>query len=155
MSAYNRAELSVEAYLVRVLAALCRQSGGEVRVKGELIDLIGEATCLVKSWDSQTQELVITASKGMFTEVYRVIPEKQTPRVEQPALQVDPMTNVFRDAPAQHIPDEDGKGFLPKTSTIDNPRLAEMERQRRVAKAAAMLREELRERARERERIPT
>lgn len=77
MSAYDRGSLSVEAYLVRIIAALVRQSGGELRVKGELVDTVSEATALLKSWDSVKQEVVLTTAMGTFGEVFRVVPEKQ------------------------------------------------------------------------------
>jgi hypothetical protein len=145
VSAYNRAELSVEAYLVRILAALCRQNGGEVRVKGELIDLIGESTCLVKAWDATKQELVISASMGMFTEVFRVIPERQVPRAVTPSAEVvDTAARIFTPQPKTNGPTADE--FLPKGSTLDDERLAELERRRRVASAAALIRDELRRR---------
>src|ERR1035437_3232817 len=80
MSAYNRGELSLEAYLVRILAAMCRQSGGEIRIKGELVDAINEPTTLLKDWDSRTQELVLRTHLGTFGEVFRVTPEKPPTR---------------------------------------------------------------------------
>jgi len=147
MSAYHRAELSVEAYLVRILAAMCRQSGGELRVKGELIDMIGEGTVLEKSWDSQRQELVLKASMGMFTEVFRVIPEKQTPR-SQPQV-VDPIarTPVEQSRPVNGQTEE----FLPHRSPLDDESILELEHKRDVARAAATIRNELLRRKKERE----
>jgi hypothetical protein len=141
VSAYNRAELSVEGYLVRLLTALCRQAGGELRIKGELIDMIGESTTLTKFWDAQKQEVVLQASLGMFTETFIVKPERQMPH-PQPRV-----VDTVRPEQPQKAPEE----FLPTGSTLDNPRLAEMERRRNVAKAAATLRAELERRARERE----
>lgn len=147
MSAYNRAELSVEAYLVRILAALCRQSGGELRVKGELVDMIGESTTLTKYWDSEKQEVVIRASLGMFTEVFRVIPEKQTPKAEQPRP-ADPLARTFAEQTAPvNGPD---KEFLPRGSTLDDPRLSELEKKRNLARAAQMIRDELQRREKDR-----
>jgi hypothetical protein len=123
---------------------MCRQNGGELRVKGELIDMIGEGTVLIKAWDSQKQELVITASMGMFSEVFRVIPERQTPKPQQPQV-VDPVTR-----PAQ--PPANEEEFLPKGTTLDDPRLAEMERARNIRAAATLLRSELERNKRTRER---
>ena len=143
MSAYNRDGLSIEAYLVRIIAALCKQAGGELRVKGELVDTVGEATALLKSWDSKTQELVLTVTLGTFGEVFRVIPERQTGPTEiRPAPErgkiVDPLSAVFGEDKA--------KTFTPKTSTVDNPNLAALEHKRDVARAVAVIREELRNR---------
>ena len=149
MSAYNRGELSIEAYLVRVLAALCRQNGGEVRIKGELIDTIGEATTLTKYWDSTKQELVLQATLGMFGEVFRVVPEKQAAR-PMPTTAVDPLASVFRDAPPERA--TPAPEFLPKNNTLDDERVAEIERTRRVRQAAAVIRDELARNNRERQR---
>ena len=146
MGAYNRGELSVDAYLVRILAALARQNGGELRVKGELIDMIGESTTLTKYWDSAKQELVISASLGMFTEVFRVIPEKQTPPAQVRPQVVDPVTRP------QQPPVQQEEEFLPKGTTLDDPRLAEMERARNIRAAATLLRTELERNKRARER---
>lgn len=135
MPAYVRGDLSIEAYLVRFLAAICRQNGGEIRIKGELVDAIGEATALLKSWDPTHQEVVLTTAMGSFGEVFRVVPEKQSPK----ETVVSPNHHPIDPLPTQ-------EEFLPKTSTVDNPRLAEMERQRKVRAAAALVQDELRRR---------
>jgi hypothetical protein len=88
--AYQKGELSLDAYLVRLLAALCRQAGGELRVKGELVDAVGEATALLKAWDSKTQEVVLTVSMGTYGEVFRVVPERQPTKQVIAASQSQP-----------------------------------------------------------------
>ena len=134
MSAYDRGNLTIEAYLVRILAGIVRQMGGELRIKGEYIDHIGEATTLIKEWDSQKQELVLRAGMHEFSEVFRVNPEKHVAQTQTPHM-VDPAAKAFV-----------GEGFLPKRTTIDDARVAELERKRQVARAAAVIREELRQR---------
>jgi hypothetical protein len=142
--------LSVEAYLVRLIAALARQNGGELRVKGELVDMIGESTTLTKYWDSANQEVVIRASLGMFTEIFRVVPEKQIPKPQTTPQVVDPVARQFAEQPAPE--------FTPHGTTLDDPRLGELERKREVRKAANLIREELQRNAKARaaaqERIP-
>jgi hypothetical protein len=90
--AYAKGELSLDAYLVRILAALCKQSGGELRIKGELVDAAGEATTLLKSWDSTKQEVVLTVSMGTFSEVFRVVAEKQPAKTVITAAQTPERT---------------------------------------------------------------
>src|ERR1700693_1097881 len=133
MSAYNRGELSIEAYLVRIIAAVCRQNGGELRVKGELIDTVGEATALLKSWDSQKQELVLTVSLGTFGEVFRVIPEKQT----QGQVVIRPGVEKEEIRP----PDNGGAH---RSVVPDDAKLVELEKTLRKRRIAAMLQDELR-----------
>jgi hypothetical protein len=133
--------------LLRILAALCRQSGGELRVSGEEVDRVGEPTALTKEWDSKTQQLVLRVESVSFREVFKLTPEKQTPKlVERP---VDPMANIFRDAPQPPRTEE----FLPKSTTLDDDRNVELERQRRVRHAAATIRAELDRRKRERQEM--
>lgn len=137
MTAYARGDISVEAYLVRIIAAICREHGGSVRVKGELIDTVGEATALLKSWDSKTQELVLTVNMGTFGEVFRVVPEKQTQgaftfqRPEPPAP--DP------EAPPE-IRSRTGSTLL------DDAKLAALEKKLTKRRLAVMLAEEMKNR---------
>jgi len=132
MTAYARGELSVEAYLVRIIAAICRQNNGEIRVKGELIDTVGEATALLKSWDSKTQELVLSVSMGVFGEVFRVVPEKQN----QGAF-------VFPKQPTENAAPEPKRS----TSTLrPDEELVAMENALIKRRIGAMLRDELRRR---------
>ena len=136
MSAYDRGNLSPEAYLVRILAGIVRQSGGELRVKGEQVDTIGEPTVLIKEWDPIKQELVLRAGMFKFTEVFRVNPERHIAAAQLPPPQpVDPAADAYR------------RDFLPKRNTVDDDqRVAEIVRKQSVARAAAILREELRHR---------
>lgn len=133
MPAYDRGNSSVEAYLVRILAALVRQNGGELRVKGELIDGGLDATYLLKEWDNTKGELVLRAGMHQFSEVFRVNPEKHV--AQMPDKVADPVAKVYAADP-----------FLPKRTTIDDERIAELERKKQVARAGAVIREELRRR---------
>lgn len=136
MPAYARGELSLEAYLCRVLAALCRQSGGEIRIKGELVDTAGESTTLLKEWDATKQELVIRTHTGMFGEVFRVVPEKQ-PTKE--VIAADPIRKAAQETPLD-IP------FRPSGSTMDDAKLTELERTLTKRRVASMISDELRKR---------
>ncbi len=144
MSAYNRDGLSLDAYLVRIIAALCKANGGELRVRGELVDAVGESTVLLKAWDSTKQELVLTVTMGTFGEVFKVVPERQTGPT--PVRVVDPLDKIFHDKP-------NGETSTPKTSTIDNPNLGRLEREQRLRRAAAWVKEEQRLRQQEREAL--
>ncbi len=136
MSAYNRGELSLEAYLVRILAALCRQNGGELRIKGELVDAINEPTTLLKDWDSRTQELVLRTHMGSFGEVFRVVPEKQ-PTKE--VIAADPLKKET----------EQPTLFGAKASTLDDEKLQRLERDLTKRRVARMVAEDLRARQRQ------
>ena len=137
MSAYNRDGLSLEAYLVRILAALCRQAGGELRIKGELIDVITEPTTLLKDWDSRTQELVLRTHMGSFGEVFRVVPEKQ------------PTKEVIAADPLRKEKPEEPNLFNPKGSTLDDEKLTDLERALTKRRVAAMISEDLKRRQRQ------
>lgn len=156
MSAYSRGELSVEAYLVRIIAGLCRQNGGELRVKGEIVDTVGEPTALLKEWDSKTQEIVLRTGVGSFTEVFKVIPERQvrqtipvppaTPRREV----FDPLQKIFKDEGFAKPNGADGVAeFLPHNSTLDDERATRLEHDQKIKRAAALIREELNRRRRQ------
>lgn len=156
MSAYQRGELSIEAYLVRILAGVVRQAGGELRVKGEAVDMVGEPTALLKEWDAKTQEIVLRTGVGSFTEVFKVIPERQPTREvlaipkhlrEAPRTPAtfDPLEKLFKDG------GENGEGeFLPKASTLDDEHAVKLERDQRIKRAAALIRGELERRKHER-----
>jgi hypothetical protein len=133
LSAYNRGELSLEAYLVRILAALCRQNGGELRIKGELVDAINEPTTLLKDWDSRAQELVLRTHMGSFGEVFRVVPEKQ------------PTKEVIAADPLKKEADQPGL-FPGKSSTLDDEKLQKLERELNKRRVARMISEDLRQR---------
>jgi hypothetical protein len=131
LSAYNRGELSLEAYLVRILAALCRQNGGELRIKGELVDAINEPTTLLKDWDSSKQELVLRTHLGTFGEVFRVIPEKQ------------PTKEVIAADPIRKQQEE--ITFVPpsKGTTLDDQKLTTMEKTLKKREIARLLKDEM------------
>lgn len=129
MPAYNRGEASLESYLVKIIAALCKNNGGEIRIKGELIDVIDQPVTLLKSWDTSTQELVLRTTMGSFTEVYRVIPEKQ-PTKE--VIAADPIKKMQQELP------------LPLTaSSLDDGKIAELEKTLSKRRIARMMREEI------------
>ena len=137
MSAYSRGDLSLEAYLVRILAALCRQAGGELRIKGELIDVIDQPTTLLKDWDSKTQELVLRTHMGSFGEVFRVVPEKQ-PTKE--VIAADPIRTQQAEIPFNPAP---------KGSTLSDDKLADLEKTLTKRRVVALLKEELKQRQRQ------
>jgi hypothetical protein len=137
MPAYSRGDASLESYLVKIIAALCRANGGEIRVKGEMIDVIDQPVTLLKSWDSATQELVLRTTMGSFTEVYRVIPEKQ------PTKEVIAADPIRKQAP------EEPNLFAPKGSTLDDNKLTELERQLTKRRVASMISEDLKKRQRQ------
>jgi len=128
--------LSLEAYLVRILAALCRQAGGELRIKGELVDAINEPTTLLKDWDTRTQELVLRTHMGTFGEVFRVVPEKQ-PTKE--VIAADPLKREG----------EQPSLFQAKGSTLDDEKLQKLERDLTKRRVASMIAEDLRKRQRQ------
>jgi len=137
MPAYSRGDASLESYLVKIIAALCKERGGEIRVKGELIDVIDQPVTLMKSWDSISQELVLRTTMGTFTEVYRVIPEKQ------PTKEV-----IAADPIRKQVPEEPNL-FAPKGSTLDDNKLTELERQLTKRRVASMISEDLKKRQRQ------
>ena len=154
MPGHNRGELSLEGYLLRILTALCRQSGGELRVSGAEVDRVGEATTLVKEWDSDRQQIVLRVESVSFREVYTLRPEKQTPAAVPMRPQVvDPLTRPAQPTPRAPAPEPepDGFDFTPKRNTFDEEeRVSQIFNKRTVARAAAILREELRRRDAER-----
>lgn len=117
-----------------MLAAICRQMGGEIRIKGELIDTPGDSTALMKSWDATKQELVLSTSLGTFSEVYRVTPEKQN----QQHNVIRPIEREEQRPPAN--------GEAPRTGStlLDDEKLKDMERTLLKRKIGAMLTEEIR-----------
>jgi hypothetical protein len=121
-------------------------------VSGEEVDRVGEPTALTKEWDSKTQQLVLRVESVSFREVYKLTPEKQNQRVPltQPA---DPLASVFRDAPPPARPPTPVEEFTPTGTTLDDGRNSELERQRRVRHAAAVIRAELARNKRERQEI--
>ena len=135
MPAYNRGQASLESYLVKIIAALCRQAGGEIRIRGDLIDMIDQPVTLLKDWDSKTQELVLKTHLGSFGEVFRAIPEAQ-PTKE--VIAADPIRKQTEQP--MTLP------FNPSGSTLDNEKLADMEKTLQKRRIAAMLGDELKRR---------
>jgi hypothetical protein len=148
--AHARGDLSVAGYLLRILTALCRQSGGELRISGAEVDRVGEATSLVKEWDAEHQQLVLRIESVSFREVFTLTPERQTP----PAPTVRPVHTASRmpGLPRQPTVESplDGE-FLPKRSLLnEDPALIKMQKDRDLVRAAATLRAHLRESERKR-----
>lgn len=123
--------------MVRILAAFCRQNGGELRIKGELVDAINEPTTLLKDWDSRTQELVLRTHMGSFGEVFRVVPEKQ-PTKE--VIAADPLKRELEQQPNL---------FPAKGSTLDDEKLQKLERDLTKRRVASMIAEDLKQRRRQ------
>lgn len=135
MSAHDRSGASVESYLCRLVAALCKKNGGELRVRGADVDKITEPAVLIKDWDDEKQEVVIRLGSA-FNEVYRVNPSQ--PKV---ATQWQPA-----EVPAQTTETAKPK----KTSTLeDNEKLGELEAKMKRHRIARMVVEDMAERAKQ------
>lgn len=106
-----------------------------MRVKGELIDTPGDATALMKTWDQKTQELVLTVSMGSFSEVYRVVPERQN----QGAF-------VFPKPQSQPQDAEDTEPKRTGSTILDDEKLSKLERLLTKRRVAAMMADELKKR---------
>jgi hypothetical protein len=135
VSAYNRGDQSLEGYESRILAAICKQNGGEIRIKGELIDTTPVGCLLIKGWDSEKQELVIMVNMYAFPEVWRVAPASQ-PTKE--VIAADPIRKQAEQP--MTLP------FNPSGSTLDNEKLADMEKTLQKRRIASMLSDELKKR---------
>jgi hypothetical protein len=133
MPAYSRGNASLESYLVKIIAALCRQAGGEIRIRGDLIDVIDQPVTLLKDWDSRSQELVLRTHLGSFGEVFKAIPEAQ------PTKEVITADPIRKQA-------EPEATVRPSGSTLDNDKLADMEKKLQKRRIAAMLSDELKRR---------
>jgi hypothetical protein len=129
MPAYSRGDASLESYLVKIIAALCRNAGGEIRIRGDLIDVIDQPVTLMKSWDSRTQELVLSTSTGTFTEVFRAVPEKH------------PVKEVIAADPLRK--QDDLPLFNKSASTLDDEKLANLEKKVDKIRIARKLQQEL------------
>jgi hypothetical protein len=130
MPAYSRGDASLESYLVKIIAALCRQAGGEIRIRGDLIDVIDQPVTLLKDWDQKNQELVLRTHLGSFGEVFRAIPEKQ------PTKEVITADPIRKQA-------EPEATVRPSGSTLDNEKLADMEKTLTKRRLARLIRDEL------------
>lgn len=140
MPAYSRGDASLENYLVKIIAALCKMNGGELRIKGELVDVIDQPVTLLKDWDGRTQELVLHTHMGAFGEVFIARPERQTAKE---AIAADPI----RKQPQEELPLT--LPLRPRGSTLDDERLANLEKKVDKARLARKIREELDAGARE------
>lgn len=137
MPAYSRGNASLESYLVKIIAALCRQAGGEIRIRGDMIDVIDQPVTLLKDWDTKTQELVLRTHLGSFGEVFRAVPELQ-PTKE--VIAADPI----RKAEEQATLFPSSKG-----STLDDEKLQKLERDLTKRRVASMISEDLKRRQRQ------
>lgn len=145
MSAYSRDGLSVEAYLARLLTAIIRQNGGELRIKGEIVDMVGEPTAFIKEWDKTSQEVVLRCGVGSFVETFRVVPEKPTGAQTQiPATPpanghtADPLAAFFRES----VPTTDPAEKTRSGSILEGEKLVEIENKLRKRRIARMFAEE-------------
>lgn len=119
---------------MKIIAALCKQNGGQIRIKGELVDVIDQPVTLLKEWDSQTQELVLSTHMGTFAEVYRAIPEKQ------------PTKEVIAADPLREKTPEPAPMPNKRASTLDDEKLKGIETTLTKRRVAAMLADEMRRR---------
>jgi len=117
---------------VKIIAAICRERGGEIRIRGDLIDVIDQPVTLLKDWDSKTQELVLRTHLGSFGEVFRAIPERQ-PTKE--VIAADPLKK-------QSEPVDSNR----KASSLDDEKLNEIEKVLQKRKIASMLKDEMKQR---------
>jgi hypothetical protein len=131
MPAYSKGEVSLENYLVKIIAAICRMNGGQIRIKGEMVDVIDQSVTLMKHWDSEAQELVLTTHMGSFPEVFIARPEKQ------------PTKEVIAADPLKKQPIEEAPLFKPVGSTLDDTKLETLEKTLSKRRIARMMREEI------------
>jgi hypothetical protein len=134
MSAYSRGDASLENYLVKIIAALCKMNGGQLRLKGELVDMIDQSVMLMKHWDSLSQELVLTTNTGSFPEVFIARPEKQ-PAKE--VIAADPIRRQAQEEIPLTLP------LRPRASTLDDERTALLEKKVDKVRLARKIREEI------------
>ena len=134
MPAYNRGEASLESYLVKIIAALCRQAGGEIRIRGDMIDVIDQPVTLLKDWDTKTQELVLRTHLGTFGEVFRAVPEKQ-PTKE--VIAADPIRKQAQEEIPLTLP------LRPRTSTLDDEKAIALEKKVDKMRLARKIRDEM------------
>lgn len=109
-------------------------NGGEIRIKGELVDVIDQSVTLMKFWDSATQELVLTTHMGSFPEVFIARPEKQ-PTKE--VIAADPIRKQVQEEIPLTLP------LRPKASTLDDERAASLEKKVDKLRLARKIREEM------------
>lgn len=130
--------LSSNGKLIRILAALCRRSGGELRIPLDEVDTPGDPTQLDYFRDRATQEFIVRTAKEneVLIESMRL-----TPEVVRPAT-----TAVATPAPIpinQPVPEG---GFTASSKGLSEEQLASIEKSLQKRRVAALLREELRQR---------
>lgn len=109
-------------------------NGGEIRIKGELVDVIDQSVTLMKFWDSSTQELVLTTHMGSFPEVFIARPEKQ-PTKE--VIAADPIRKQVQEEIPLTLP------LRPKASTLDDDKAVALEKKVDKIRLARKIREEM------------
>jgi hypothetical protein len=132
---YRKNEGSLEAYYTRVIGAICKQNGGEFRVKGEFVDSAAEVGKFVMGWDHKTQEVVFRTDLS-FAQVIVVMPQAQ------------PGNEVVAADPLKKEPEQPTL-FSGKGSTLDDEKLQKLERELTKRRVASMISEDLRKRQRQ------
>ena len=104
MPAYYIAGQPWEPYVSRVLYALCKAAGGELRVRGELVDTAADIAKISVSWDSATQEVVLRSGKESFQTVVTINPPKESRQTELPLQPMpgEPEPPVVHKAATRH-----------------------------------------------------
>lgn len=74
MPSYSRGNQPPLEYYLRILLALVRKSGGELRIKCSDIDRVSEKTMLDTDYDAEANELVLRA-RSQFGETVIIQPE--------------------------------------------------------------------------------
>lgn len=129
MPAHDRGATRLDAYLIRILAAVVKRTkDGELRLPAEAIDGIDENCIVIKDFDSKTGDLVFRTG-SRFNEVYRVTPEV-------PAWQTKPTTSRN----LSEIPEPIRPGTAEEDPRVQrtNPNLAQEMREREERLAATL-----------------
>jgi hypothetical protein len=156
MPAHDRGSTKLDAYLVRILAAVVRRAKeGELRVKVEDVDAIDEGCILVKDFDSTTGELIFRTG-SRYNEVYKVLPEvpcqtKTTTILgSSPSPPATPMASPSPSESAGDPEEQIRRSRERLASTLKtNEELAQMEKQYLQRRVAAQVRQELKQRSTE------
>jgi len=149
MPAHSRGSESVESYLTRVLAALCRQSNGEVRLKGATLDSVPGDEKISVDWDSAQQELVIRAITP-YGEVYYVNGALAWKNPEAPPKPTVVTIPAPQNPPPQNFQPHDDKV---RATTLDTERLVELENKMVKDRILARIRRDAEETQREMENL--
>jgi len=120
--------------MLKIIAALCKMNGGELRIKGELVDIIDQPVMLTKFWDSATQELVLTTHMGSFPEVFIARPEKQNTKE---VIAADPIRKQAQEEIPLTLP------LRPRASTLDDEKAVTLEKKIDKIRLARKIREEI------------